>query len=306
MKTVITPASLVGHADALEAACESLEELGVMLHTAGRLRLQVKLLRNIATAGAFPKDASGLLRTINAIRDAAEFGLIGAVLGSDPEGTITKELQKAVAGSLEQDEDKREPYQFQAQYFFGAILTASDADVGVAPGGGPDFFVPNGGMHHGIEVKAPSGLKGLGKAVSKAADQLRVRGRGMLVLDVSKLVAEVIPLVDPTGTQSSLKASVEAAFHPLRDQVRDLVTGGHAHAARRGYEGIMASACVARVAQWHGSESSLRPALSAAFSWRRYYSTRHNLWWHRGTWMGQVLEEALGHHVPDLSVTYVP
>ncbi len=122
MREPMRATDLDQHIELLRQAEQALNKIGVALPTQGRLAGHATRLEQTRAHGAYPEGDEPALREImNALHDAAEFGHIASVLGADPGGQIAQDLQQAVAGSVSQKEAKRQPYQFQAQYFFGAF-----------------------------------------------------------------------------------------------------------------------------------------------------------------------------------------
>ena len=156
----------------------------------------------------------------NAIRDAAEFNMIGNALEETRVEAIAQELKRALKGTSTQDESNRTPYQFQSQFFFGSIFALGGLTLTVAGDhhGFPDFVVDNGTLRHGIEVKRPESRDGLQRALRSGADQLaRLTGPGMLALDLTEVLD-----ADPgtlLGSYDEWEAALTQRFYELEAEI---------------------------------------------------------------------------------------
>jgi hypothetical protein len=257
----------------------------------------------------WPVDNNTLSEVALALRDSAEFALITRVVDPHAFGAIKSELRRTVGGTVTQDEARREPYQLQAQFFFGAILTYSGVNLGMPPSGGPDFLVENGLRHHGIEVKAPETANGFERSLKKAADQLStVQGRGAVVIDVSEIVAASVPSTPPVHeTEDQLKVLVDAELHVQTEKLRSIITGGHGHAALSRYSSIISLFTICRTHRWQVTgPGTYEPASALACTWRRIYRHRGILDYHRGGWLGDLLDQALRALAPSVEIKDVP
>lgn len=284
--------------DALESTIADLEKASVRVPESGRLRMHVATLRAAMALGAYDSEPVARRRVANALRDAAEFSYVTSVLPANQSRQIAVELQRAMGGTTDQQEATGEPYQFQSQYFFAALLAQSGIDLRVAENQEalPDFLVPNGTRVHGIEIKRPGSLKRLREAVGKARTQLgRVSGGGMIVVDASDIIAA--DLTDAVEAPAGPDTWHDRFAPPFRDvlvHIHDQICKPGRTAPRPRYSAVINYSVFARGWVWNVDADSGEswPEFRSMFYSRRVYRAR-NLAFHRGTWLRDSLERGL-------------
>ena len=271
----------------------------------GRLRRHMRVLTAVAQAGEYPSSVEDRAEVANAIRDASEFNAIAGALTDKRVEAIALELKRAMGGTGHQLERQRQPYQFQAQYFFGSIMAFSGAQLQVAGGGHsyPDFVVDNGTLRHGIEVKRPEGLGGVERGIRDSAKKLGLVDGGMLVIDASELVAA--DQLDVVGSEVDGFVHWKERTQPSFAKAVRLVR--HTH-AKGGVASITASAVFARGWLWRedpDNPGKSLPEFHARFYCETLTRPRGTLRWHRAKFLCRLLETGLQEVGPIVQVSPV-
>lgn len=190
---ILTPERMAGLADRLKEAIAAIEEWGISLDPASRLKETEDLLRDVASAGSFPVSHDGLVEVAHAARDAQEFAEISGMLPEKPLRPVARALKNATQVELSDDEWSEiggAPYQSQSELWVGAMLSCAADFLGVPHRPGwPDYIVTEGNMKYGVEVKRPRSARRVRRLASKAAKQLQVPIEnyhgGALVMDLT-------------------------------------------------------------------------------------------------------------------------
>ncbi len=207
----------------LKESIAKLEQWQVRVADLGRLRTALRVLQAVVDAGRYSTRKHDLQDIAEAVVLASDFYKITQALGNEQSERIAKELQRMLAGTLTAQEKQRTPYQFQAQFFVGAILCRGGISPGVPDDTrkNPDFLLPNGTLLHGIEVKRPAALRGVTDLLRSARDQLRAAGvRGFIAMDVSDCLRDA-------GLRKFSNDPEEQSFGEVRPQYEDLAKGIH-------------------------------------------------------------------------------
>lgn len=298
----LRPTDLHVPISALEEAIATMERWGVRVPDLGRLRAHLKTLRGVQDAGEYPLESEPRQRVANAIRDASDFAAIAFALGPGRIEPVLSELKNVLAGTQHQTERERGPYQFQSQFFYGAIMSAAGAHLrcGRGPGRYPDFVVQNGSREHGIEIKRPESADGVERGLRSAAAQLTAVDGGMVVTDLSDVLQSdlVVPVQHGDGF-AAWHAETDSRFCACVRRVRELV-------ARRSFSNasrVLSVGFFARGWLWHEVGSPGSAALPEFHS-RFYVETLGHpagtLWWHRGEFLSNTFEAGLYSLIPQV------
>lgn len=269
----------------LGAAIEILESTGIRVSDLGRLKLARDRLISTAAVDRFPDDERERRLTAWAIRDAQDYDQILRVFHPDAIRHLAPEIQRAIAGDPRSLPSLRQSLTFQTQFWVGAVLKHAGVDVLVPRGDGqkmPDYFVLNGTLRHGIEVKRPSTSTHLRALLSIAAKQLAAQStRGAVVVDISDCLDQPDLLAHGDDTED-LERAADAAFTSLANNLGDIIL---AELNRYGYasafSNIIALIVFARGRYWPTGDSAVPVYYSNARN-RVFTSQTGNLWWHRG------------------------
>jgi hypothetical protein len=195
-----------------------------------------------ARAKSLPPDAIDDGTVVNAFRSALDFVEIAKLMPAELTSRDLGDYALALGGSLREDEENRQPYQYQSAFWFGTVLHRA----GLAPqvpkpprkgaGPNPDYLVHNGTMCYGVEVKRPGNWRGLSAIhIPKALTQLAAHSAaGAVVVDVTDIVAN--------ATYEDFADAVER----LGDRVADIVWDSDRRIRRPGFEHVMALVVFAR------------------------------------------------------------
>lgn len=296
--------------NALEFAVKEFERERAPSPVHGRLQQHIRMLREIEGATCYPADPSTRARIATAMGDAAQFSWIASVLPDSPVSTFLADVKRALNGSqVRRSDESAQPYQFQSQLYFGAMLASSGHRIAVKDGDGlPDFFAPNGSLPHPIEVKRPTSRVKIRRNLTIAADQIHAAGsRGLLVIDLSDVLQSSSDgLLEGPGQPDPWRDRFEAPFQAEKLNVARLIHGGIGTSAPMPRFRSVAAYCVF-ASGWLWSSSVETPTgwpeYRAFFYCRRVYSTRHSLTYHRGTRLRDMVERALRRFVGGLEIT---
>lgn len=292
----------------LEFALDELAAVGAATGEHSRLKQHLRLLRSIEGRSAYPNDPRLRPEIAAALGDAVQFSWVASVLPRQAVRTLVDELLRALRGAaVRSASDSAEPYQLQSQLYFGAMLAAAGHDIAVKEGEGlPDFFARSGTLLHGIEIKRPTSVRNLRKTLTKGADQLaNAGGRGLLVLDMSELIQSTSPdVVEQEGGQDLWRERFAEPYRRMRLTVDRILREPGSTAARPRYKSVIAYCTLAAGSAWIASPSNPSgwPEYRAMFYARRLYGA-HDLSFHRGTWLREMIFTTLERFVGAVEVT---
>jgi hypothetical protein len=293
---------------ALEFVNSELPSVGINAYERTRLHQHLRLLRTVVGATSYPDDPTLRPAIANAMGDAAQFSQIASVIPRQQVASFVRDLKHALNGSQTRSPaESAEPYRFQSQLVFGAMLAAAGHDLAVRDGEGlPDFFARNGTMLHGIEIKRPKGKSGISSGVAKAAVQIAAAGGlGMVVIDVSDILqTSFARIVEPTGGTDLWREQFQEAFRALTADIDCVIREPGSTAPRRPYESVVAYCAFGNGWVWRTSDADPVgwPEFRAMCYARRLYRV-HDLAFHRGTWLRDAVESALEHSSGSVELT---
>ena len=296
----LQPADLERSISVLEEAIADLRRWGLRVPELGRLQAHLKTLRGVQDAGEFPLDSGRRTVVAHALRDASDFAAIAIALEPARMEAIATELARTMGGTPHQSERGREAYQFQSQFFCGAVMSAAGVYLRASTGAGPypDFVVDNGTLRHGIEVKRPESSRGVERGLRSAATQLAAVDGGMVVMDLSDgLQSDLVLPVQKGEGFHAWHSETDSRFRASVRTVTELV-------GRRAFSNathVLSVGFFARGWLWHEVGPSGGPALPEFFG-RFYVETlaqpAGTLMWHRGEFLCGTFELGLQNLMP--------
>lgn len=294
----LTPDRVGDALEALRFAIREIERLGVEVPDHSRLAQHITLLESLDGAETYPDEPGQRSAIASALLDAAQFSLVASVLPEDGREALILDLGRSIKGSqVRASEESAEPYQFQSQLVFGALMVAAGHDVRVPTGQGmPDFVIPDGTLTHGVEVKRPTSRSKVSRVLRKAADQIAgTGGRGLVVLDGSDLLGTSgSEVVERDSGRDRFRARFEQEFRGLVDEVVGIIRQPDSTAPRPRFESVAALTVMGTGWLWITSEKVPGgwPESRAFFHGRRLYNV-HDLTFHRGTMLLDMVEDAI-------------
>jgi hypothetical protein len=272
-------------AERLSTAIDILERADIRVSGLSRLKHARDRLRKTAADDHFPDDEKERQLTAWAIRDAQDYDHILRVFDSDVIRELAPEIQRAIAGDPRSPLSLRQALTFQTQFWVGAVLTYAGLEVQVPMGNGekmPDYFVLNGTLRHGVEVKRPKSATHLRNLLSGAAKQLAAQStRGAVVVDISDCLDQPTLLAHGDDIDLLTEAA-DAAFTALADELGNLVlTELNRFGYASSFSNIITLIVLARGWYWPTGASAVPVYYSNARN-RVFTSQPGNLWWHRG------------------------
>lgn len=292
-------------ANTLEESVENLESWDVRVADVNRLREAVGRLRATENDGSFPSDTDALRAIGFALRTAHDFRYITSCLPPDRIEVVAKELQQAVSGTLEQSNPDRTGYQFQTQFWIGAVVSFSGHEAVIpspASRARADFYVQNGLNWYGIEVKRPGSLKAAKKRLKKAAQQLKSTDvhMGVVVLDLTDLFDQEEVAIVAAGPAEMERERLGARLAKISFQLEEQIFKESSGRFVPGYEHIGGYLAFVRGFVWDLNDlrfpDLFHQARFATFS----EDAGTTLWWHRAQWLVRMLLngiEAAGHRI---------
>ncbi|HEX6367758.1 MAG TPA: hypothetical protein VF006_02420, partial [Longimicrobium sp.] len=203
---------------------------------------------------------------------------------------IATDLQRVVGGQLGQMAGKRTAFQFQSQFWAGAMLVGTGVSAVVPPQGSEtrvDYLLMNGTINYGVEVKRPEKRETAGKLLRDAASQLRrAKLEGAVIMDLSDCFQEFWHSADvPRGR-------TEAGFDEMASELSSMIFDEHARKIQPGFENVLALMLTIRSIHWY--EGQEQPDLML----RSFYGSfnrgpRGTLRYHRGVWLRNLMQNGL-------------
>jgi hypothetical protein len=267
-----------------------------------RLERGRRMLEDVARNGAYPSDTSKLRLIGAALADALEFRYISHAMPEERLEILTKDLQKSVGGTLMR-EGSREAYQFQTQFWVGAVIGLAGVTPIIPPPRqtkSPDYFIQNGTIYYGVEVKRPSSVAGAERALKDAARQLAAANvSGAIVIDVSDCIApDAFELVD--SPLNSTPPAWEGEFRRIAEKLEGLAFDDERRQVRPEFFPATVMLITANVCRWNLSDLR-HPDLKRLCRFGCFFRVnQRNLAYHRAVWLQDVLYkgiQAAGHEV---------
>jgi len=207
----------------LDEAISRLRAWGVRIHESSRLPAAVRLLRQVAKTDRFPRDQLQLTRIGNALTTAVDFDHISRALPPTPVAPIREDLQRAVAGTLD-DFSSTDALRSQSQLLIGTVLAAAGYHPGAPdttqPRPSPDYVVSVDGLPCGVEIGRPTSVRGIESKADEAVKQ--VAGMGLrhhvMVFDLSDVITALI-VASPPGAPVDPEAEFQALNRQLSDRI---------------------------------------------------------------------------------------
>ncbi len=298
----LQPADLERSISVLEEAIANLEQWGLRVSQVGRLQVHLKTLRRVQDVGEFPVASGRRSVVAHALRDASDFAAIAFALEPARMEAIATELSRTMGGTPHQSERGREPYQFQSQFFCGAVMSAAGVHLRASRQTGPypDFVIDRGTLRHGIEVKRPESSRGVERGLRSAATQLAAVDGGMVVMDLSDVLqADLdVPVREGEGFHA-WHSQTDSTFRASVRRVTDLV-------GRRAFSNathVLSVGFLVRGWLWHEVGPAGGPALPEFFG-RFYVETlaqpANALMWHRGEFLCDTFVHGLHSLMPQV------
>ncbi|HEX8941684.1 MAG TPA: hypothetical protein VF785_01025 [Gemmatimonadaceae bacterium] len=223
----------------------------------GRLEQSKKRLDATASAGSFPENDTDLIAVGNSIRDALDSSQISQLLGVDKSIELTREVSRAMKGTVHQRERGRRPYQFQSQLWVGAMLHFADLVPTVPVDTGskkPDYMISVVTKLYGVEVKRPESEAAIERSVRGAAQQLSSVGlSGVLAIDVSDCVVRGDLERISHAWDGPPYVRVLPEYARMRDGIGRQVYDATRRGLRPGYGPVMVTMILARGYHWNRS-----------------------------------------------------
>jgi hypothetical protein len=262
-----------------------------------------RVLNTVAAVGAYPENTEELRLIGRALIDALEFRYISYSMPNEKLEVLTKELQRAVGGTLTRV-GNQESYQFQTQFWIGAIIGLSEVTPIIPPPSAkknPDYFVQNGTMYYGIEVKRPSASLGAERALRSAASQLRARNvDGAIVVDVSECIAPgAVEIINGPHREVD-RLTCDDAFQEIALRMENIVYDDERRRLKPGFPSATVVVVTANICQWNLSDLRY-PKLMRPCRFGAYLRVgQANLAYHRALWLRDILFKgiaAAGHEI---------
>jgi len=254
----LTPTGCSELARIAEEAILAFEQWGVRVPTEGRLRVAIRHLRWVSTAGSYGSTPAELLKTSRAIVIAGDFYQIALTLDPDlPGGEMGNELTLSLAGALEEGTLDTTAYELHTQLWFGMLLAKSGLRPRIPKkivGKTPDFIITCDTLEFGVEVKRPRTLEGAFRALSQAGKQVRACGLpGMIALDLSECFRSVALT---TGVMDSGHKAVDLVRPHFRREVKNLHSYVSSYTRSDKFFRVSLLACYVRLAAWDSRDLS--------------------------------------------------
>ncbi len=287
----------------LEEAIARLKAWEVRVLDVSRLEQERQLLLNVAAKGHYPRDPAQLRLIAHALRDAHEFRCISACMPKARVEQIAKELQRAVGGTPDRRPGSREAYQYQTQFWVGAILgfgRVTPIIPPTSPRRSPDYLVRNGTLFHGVEVKRPQTPEGAVRQMLSGSQQLAAaKVGGAVVVDVSDFIApEGTEIVDLPGCDGDTPAYARA-FQEIALNLERAAFDDDRNQPRAAFMPAGVLLVTATVVRWRLDDLRC-PDLSRVCRFGVFWRRRGTLSYHRAFWLKDVLYEGLlaaGHKI---------
>jgi hypothetical protein len=253
-----SPAACAVAAERGEAAIRTLETWGLSRKLDARLRQAVGVLHEVAKRSSYGSTEHELRATVEALSLVIDFFQISNCLGDPSSESVAHELALAIDGSLVGTSSRRQSREYQAQYWFGMLLTHAGFNARVPPvstqSRHPDFVISLNGLDCAVEVKRPESFRSARDAMDRSAGQLRAYGKpGIIAMD----------LTDCLGGDMLMTGALQSQV-PIDQLVRPHFTGRSEALGRRPktynqsdkYKRIISAVIFARLIGWRAADMS--------------------------------------------------
>lgn len=280
----ITPARCNVLARRLDRIVNGFQQSGITVPQLSRLRREARLLEGIANRRAFPTDQTARLSVGNAARDAYEFEAIRKLVGDPMMISIAADLQAALKGTPERLDKSRKPYQFQSQLWTGSVFHSAGVTLKIpatTTTKSPDFVIEVGATAYGLEVKRPSQVTAIPRAMADAVRQLQEYGViGGVALDVSDCLSQTTLQQYRANRNEPPYALTDADFRKIYRGAGDLLIDSKRRRMLSAINIIFFLIVYATGWRWFNKGSS-GPELFDASQFGTFVTTKGNLaYWH--------------------------
>lgn len=299
----LTPDLCKHMAGFLGDAITKLRAWNVRVLDVSRLEVERRLLLDVATRGCYPHNPAQLRQIAHALRDAHEFRYISASMPEARIEQLVKELQRTVGGTPDRRSCKREAYQYQTQFWVGAILGFGNVRPIIPPTSSrrsPDYLLRNGTLSYGVEVKRPETPEGAERQMLSGARQLASAGvGGAVVIDISDCLAPEATEVIHGNESDSAELESAQTFQAIATRLEQLAFDDDRNQPRAEFLPATVMVVMASVFRWRLDDLRY-PDLIKLCRFAAFWKNRNTLAYHRTLWLRDILfrgMQATGHNL---------